>query len=1061
MPQALELGRALRPLKKQVDSRTRRVLDEKATVQRIAEDGLWLPVERPAPELWLDAVLVLDDSNSMLPWRQTLNEFRRMITRHGAFRSVTTCWLYKGALYAGPRKGSPPRQMAPKEILSADQRRLILVLTDGITPGWQDGSLATLLSGWAKKHPVTLLQLLPRRMWARTALARAQRVNLTAPGPLTPNTTLKLEVVSPNKRISRPVVTNDWFSDKLGVPVIPVEASTLANWSQFITTGSSVNPIEGLALVFPDGVKKPDPPRTVSPTINRTEQDARYRYERFLATASPEAHDLATFLSCVPVSLPVARLVQATQLPNPQSLTLAEVWLSGLLIHKNEYTEHTDPERMQYDFYPGLRDLLLAELTIPKTFEILNRASEYISRQYGQTRDFTAYLLDLSKAGNLDPHSEEARFAALGLDILRRMGSQYQALADRIEKGEVETPRSEEPKDTPPPAERSLLDLRGYFVLPQLTRQGYVRRFGRGIINQVFLPTDNHVLVVASGGAALFEMGSSEPLWEIDCPTECAALSRDGRKLALGANKNIYLWDTATGQYLSSLEGHSDSVRSVAFSPDGERLASGSRDETIKLWDTTSAQLLISFKGHSGWVTNVVFSPDGERLASGSGDGTIKLWDTTTAQLLASLEGHSGWVTSVAFSPDGERLASGSRDETIKLWDTTSAQLLISFKGHSGWVTSVAFSPDGERLASGSRDETIKVWNTTTAQLLASLDGHSGWVTSVVFSPDGERLASGSDGNTIKLWNTTTAQLLASLDGHSDQVRSVAFSPDGERLASGSRDNTIKLWDTTSAQLLASLDGHSDSVRSVAFSPDGERLASGSRDNIIKLWDTVTAQLLASLDGHSRSVTSVVFSPDGKRLASGSGDNTIKLWDTATAQLLASLDGHSRSVTSVVFSPDGKRLASGSRDTTIKVWNTTTAQLLASLDGHSGSVNSVAFSPDGERLASGSDDGTIKLWNTATAQLLASLDGHSGWVTSVVFSPDGKRLASGSRDTTIKVWNTTTAQLLASLDGHSGWVSSVAFSPDRLYLASASDDGTIRLWKVSRFERFRKIFRRR
>ena len=286
-----------------------------------------------------------------------------------------------------------------------------------------------------------------------------------------------------------------------------------------------------------------------------------------------------------------------------------------------------------------------------------------------------------------------------------------------------------------------------------------------------------------------------------------------------------------------TLKGHSAEISSVAFSPDGKRLASGNYDETIKLWDTTTGKELLTLKV---LAVSVAFSPDGKHLASG-GTGPITLWDTATGKRLRTLKGHPNWVQSIAFSPDGKRLVSGSWDKTIKLWDTVTGKELLTLKGHSGGVLSVAFSPGGKRLASGSWDKTIKLWDTVIGKELLTLKGHSKMVLSVAFSPDGKRLASvsGSKANTIKLWNTVTGKQLLTLKGHSKMVVSVAFSPDGKRLASGSYDKTLKLWDAVTGKEMLTFKGHSHDVWSVAFSPDGKRLASGSTDYTVKIWDAL------------------------------------------------------------------------------------------------------------------------------------------------------------------------------------------------------------------------------
>jgi len=284
-----------------------------------------------------------------------------------------------------------------------------------------------------------------------------------------------------------------------------------------------------------------------------------------------------------------------------------------------------------------------------------------------------------------------------------------------------------------------------------------------------------------------------------------------------------------------TLSGHSDAVLSVAFSPDGKVLASGSYDKTIELWEVATGRKITSLTGHSNYVLSVAFSPDGKVLASGSSDKTIKLWEVATGREINTLSGHSNTVSSVAFSPDGQVLASGSYDKTIKLWEVATGMQINTLSDHSDGVTSVAFSPDGKVLASGN-DKTIKLWDVATGRVINTLSGHSSSVYSVAFSPDGKVLASGSADNTIKLWEVATGREINSLTGHSDSVRSVAFSPDGKVLASGSLDKTIKLWEVATGREINSLTGHSDSVRSVAFSPDGKVLASGSYDKTIKLW---------------------------------------------------------------------------------------------------------------------------------------------------------------------------------------------------------------------------------
>ena len=384
-------------------------------------------------------------------------------------------------------------------------------------------------------------------------------------------------------------------------------------------------------------------------------------------------------------------------------------------------------------------------------------------------------------------------------------------------------------------------------------------------------------------------------------------------------------------------------------------------------------------------LNSVAFSPDGQAIASASSNGTVQLWDRQ-GNLLNILEGGSDWVVSVAFSPDGQTLASASADGTVKLWDR-QGNLLNTIEAHySQMLRSVAFSPDGQTLASASADGTVKLWD-RQGNLLKTIESYSEAVISVAFSPDGQTLAFASTDGTIKLWDRQ-GNLLNTLESYSGWVYSVAFSPDGQTLASASADGTVKLWDRQ-GNLPRTLEGHSARVNGVTFSPDGQTVASASDDRTVKLWDR-QGNLLNTLEGHSREINSVAFSPDGQTLASASDDRTVKLWERQ-GSLLNSLEGHSGRVRSVAFSPDGQTVASVSDDNTVKLWDRQ-GNLLNTLEGHSGEVNGVAFSPDGQTVASASDDRTVKLWDRNPQRLLAW---HCNWLQDyLLYNPDGKKAAA-------------------------------------------------------------------
>lgn len=532
-----------------------------------------------------------------------------------------------------------------------------------------------------------------------------------------------------------------------------------------------------------------------------------------------------------------------------------------------------------------------------------------------------------------------------------------------------------------------------------------------------------------------------------------------------------WAWEMTSPRLLRVLFGHEGDVQSVAWSPDGTKVASAG-DTSVCIWDAVAGDALLVITGHEGVVRSVAWSPDGTRVATAAADGTARIWDGFTGVELVALAGHQGEVNAVAWSPDGTRVASGADDGSARIWDTATGLQLRDFLGHDadygkrglttdgcdaglllGYrdhakVVDVSWSPDGTRLASAADDGAVRLWDPATGDPLGVVAGPGHSPESVAWSPDGTALAICGNSSAV-VADAATGAVRARLGSDGDCIDGgigrLAWSPDGTRIATVFFGPELRIWDATTSEELATLVDNGDFAPEsrVAWSPEGTRLVTGSA-YAVRIWEAGPGADCADegpLECYGDFV-SLAWSPDSSRLAAAQKLGLLRIWDGATGAELGGLIGREGSaVRAVAWSPDGSRLAtSGWRGT--RIWDATNGQELSRVGRFDS--EQLAWSPGGDRLALASGCNVLVLEPT-TGDGLARCDGHRHLVESVAWSPDGTRLASSSIDGTARIWDAATGAELLVLAIRTHPATPICWSPDGTRLAISGDTGFVRV----------------
>jgi serine/threonine-protein kinase len=530
---------------------------------------------------------------------------------------------------------------------------------------------------------------------------------------------------------------------------------------------------------------------------------------------------------------------------------------------------------------------------------------------------------------------------------------------------------------------------------------------------------------------------------------QCLAYGPQGKSWAAGcADGWVHLFGNSRGR----LDHKLSSVNSLAWSPDGELLATVTHKGDLHVWQVERREERYVVSAHDGHAMAVAWSPDGRWLASSGFDKIVRLAEASTGKMVALLKGHQANVAGLSWSSDSKLLASASADRTIRIWDVADRKEVRRFENLGAVATAVAFAPDGRRLASGGLERNVSIWNVDTGQAMTQFAHESGVTAALAWSPDGRTVVVGCTGGTFRLWDAATGQEQQPLQGHLQSVLSVAVTQDGSTLASAGADGIVQLWSST-GKPLASL-RHNQGAELVRFAPDAKTLASVGHDATL-LWDMPTVlegkasarAKLARVRSQGVIMPGLDFSPDGTTVVAGGPERQVQLWQVATGAASQMLSCRER-VKAAAYAPDGQTLATLDTDGNVLIFDASTGHEQGGFATKTHHPRNLVFLPDGKSLATVSgDEQAVRIWDAFSGRervaMAAPVDAEA-----IDFSLDGKRLATCGRSGKVAIWDVASGERQRQWE-MPGTVHAVAFTPDGRHLLTANANGSVYVLRLA------------
>lgn len=518
---------------------------------------------------------------------------------------------------------------------------------------------------------------------------------------------------------------------------------------------------------------------------------------------------------------------------------------------------------------------------------------------------------------------------------------------------------------------------------------------------------------------------------------------------------------------------HGDRVNALAYSPDGSKLVTGSKDGTVRIWDVGNGRELMVYRGHESAkfsaedakekekvnvfrVAGVAFSPDGKKIAS-CGASEIHVWEADTGKVVATLKGHKKDVTGIAFArKNGNKLASVSDDKRLMIWDVAAGKPTFTSDEQGTRIEAVAFAPEDNQVALVDGSGALAVFVLTGDKVKLGYGGAAAdarGLNSVTFAADGATLFVGGMDKKIKQISGPTGPEAANgntvrrFEGHSGQVSGIALTPDGKQLVSVDEDRMVLVWDIEHGKQLRAFPGDPALKKGVCVGirPDGRQIAVGFDNGTIRLIPFAQVDDHRAASEAKDNLWTVCPSPDGKTFAAAGADRVVRVYDANTGKLNKELSGHKLAITAIVYLNPGT-LATSSGDKTLKVWDIA-AGTAKDCTGHTLAVLAAAADPSGKMLVSGSADKTVRGWDPASGKETWKWEGRSA-VCGLSVSADGKRVAVGCADGKLNLLEVggNSAKLTGEIPAHTGGVACVAFSPDGERAVTCGGDGGVKTW---------------